>query len=59
MNEYLRSFLYGIALGTIFIAFTGAFLNIREVGSTIALIALATILIISVLIIDRRANKND
>jgi hypothetical protein len=59
MNEYLRSFLYGIAVGTIFIAFTGAFFNIRTAESTAALLGLATILIISVLIIDRRLNKND
>jgi Leu/Phe-tRNA-protein transferase len=54
MYKYFKAFLYGVALGTVFIAFIGALFNARDAGSTVALLVFAGLLTSAILVYDSK-----
>jgi uncharacterized membrane protein YgaE (UPF0421/DUF939 family) len=44
MNEYIRSLLYGVVIGTVIAALFGMSINSRDAGATVSLLVSAAIL---------------
>lgn len=57
MYKYVKAFLYGVILGTVFIASIGALYNTREPQFTVTLLVFAGLLTSAILFYDSKLGK--